>query len=162
MGLSGKKGNYFQYLGDQKFMGGQSIRGMLHRPSLGPLQVPKIPGTDHRWDTCLRPLQTVITTQSFTYWNTKGLSHKDIYRYHRFSQRITGPIENHSGCHTKALEKLTFLKDTAETFPERTLTQAQTATIPMQPRAICAMPRKHQWLTRANTPGLIRPHSKNR
>ena len=38
-------------------MGGQSIRGMVHRPFLGPLQVPKIPSTNHRGDMCLRTIQ---------------------------------------------------------------------------------------------------------
>ena len=35
------KGNYLQSLGNQKFMGGQIIRCMVHKIRLGPLQVPK-------------------------------------------------------------------------------------------------------------------------
>ena len=77
-------------------MGGHSIRGMVHRPRLGPLQVPKIPGTNHRWDPCLQPLKTVPTTQSYPYWNTKGWIHKDSLRPHGGSQMITGPQEKRS------------------------------------------------------------------
>ena len=107
MGSACNKCNHLLSPINTKYMGGQSIICMLHRPRLGQLQVPKIPGTDHRWDLCLCPVQTIHTTQSCLYWNTKVRIHEDSYRPHQGSKSITVPRENYAGRHTQSLETLT-------------------------------------------------------
>ena len=70
------EGKYLQPPWNTKFIGGQSIRGMVHIPCLVSLQVPKIIGTNQRWYLCLRTVQTVPAIQSCPHWNTKGFRHE--------------------------------------------------------------------------------------
>ena len=104
MGPACKKINYLQSTGNPNFMGGQSIRGMVHRSLLGPLQVPKIPGMNHRWDTYIRPVQTLPTKHSrFPIETPRDAATsllKDLIKAVKIFQ---DEENNHPGRHTKSL-----------------------------------------------------------
>ena len=87
MGPSCNEGKYLQSPGTLKFTGRTSIRFVVRRPCLGPLQVPKIPGTYHRFYTCISSIPTVPTAQSCPHWSTKGCSRWCIKRPHQGSQK---------------------------------------------------------------------------
>ena len=147
---------YFQFPRNPKFIGVQIIRGMVDMHRLGPLQVPKIPGTNHRWVPCLWTVQTVPTKQSYLYWNTKGCRHEGTERPHRCSKSIAVQRDKPSGkSHTSTSNIDKKINNTAETSPEETTTKSQTSTNPMQPSVLCDTPWIHQWLTRSNSPGII-------